>query len=197
MSAPVFTVDQFRKALLALLPRGRIWSRDSDGLQSLLVACWAASFQRSAARASNLLTDAFPTTTEELLTEWEDSLGLPDPCAGTNPTVTTRRAQVVARLTDTGGSSIAYYVAFAATLGYTISITEFAPSRFGRKFGTPFGGDAWAYAWQVNVPQITRTYLKFGDQFGAAFSSWDSTVLFCELKRIKPANTVLIFNYTS
>ena len=100
-------------------------------------------------------------------------------------------------MTDSGGSSVAYYTAFAARLGYEITITEFAPSRFGKKFGSAFGGNDWAYAWQVNMPQFTISHLKFGDLFGKTFAAWGDAVLQCELNRIKPAHTILMFNYES
>lgn len=197
MAVPSFSVADFRTALLALLPRGRIWSRDPDGMPWLLSNIWAATFQRSAARAANLITDAFPATATELLPEWEDTLGLPDPCAGEAPTIEQRRAQVVARLTDSGGASIPYFVAFVKTLGYDVTITEFAPSRFGKKFGGTFGGDDWAYAWQVNLPSFTITNRKFGDVFGEPYATWGSTVVQCELLARNPAHTTLIFNYSN
>ncbi|MGS0648893.1 YmfQ family protein [Komagataeibacter melomenusus] len=196
MVAPIFATSDFRTALLNLLPRGRIWSREPDGMPYQIAGVWAPTFQRSGQSAGGLIADAFPSTTANLLPEWEATLGLPDPCAGESPTVELRRAQVVARLTDNGGASVAYFIAFAATLGFDITITEFAPSRFGRKFGTPFGGDAWAHTWQVNAPQFTVTPLRFGNAFGEPFATWGSTVLQCELTARKPAHTILIFNYS-
>ena len=134
----------------------------------------------------------------ELLPEWESTLGLPDPCAGQQPTVLARRAQVVARLTGIGGQSVAYYVAQASSLGYSITVQQFAPSRFGRPFGSPFGNVDWAYAWQVTVAQYTVNQFRFGtDAFGEPFASWGSTVLQCELLASKPAHTILNFQYTN
>nr|WP_194299968.1 putative phage tail protein [Acetobacter musti] len=194
---PSFSVADFKKALLSLLPRGRIWSREPDGLPAQLMEVWAPTYVRQSARAANLIVDAFPATTTELLTEWQETLGLPDPCAGDNPTLAQQRSQIVSRLTDTGGCSEPYFISLAAALGYTITITQFTRSRFGRTFGTTFGGDAWSYAWQVNMPEFTISHLTFGDQFGKAFASWGDTVLQCEFERLKPAHTVLIFNYES
>ncbi|MBV1835665.1 YmfQ family protein [Acetobacter estunensis] len=197
MSLPSFSADAFRRALLTLLPRGRVWSREPDGIPSQIASVWAPTYERQSDRAANLLVDAFPATTTELLTEWQETLGLPDPCAGDNPTLAQQRLQIVSRLTNTGGCSIPYFVAFAASLGYAITITEFTPSRFGNKFGMTFGGDDLAYTWQVNVPNFSITRLTFGDQFGKPFASWGDTVLQCELTRVKPAHTVLLFNYES
>ena len=197
MALPSFSTADFRAALLRLLPTGRIWSREPGSMPYQLATVWAPTFQRNSARAANLITDAFPSTTVELLTEWEATLGLPDPCAGDGATIELRRAQVVARLTDSGGASKAYFIAFARTLGYDITITEFAPRRFGIRFGTPFGGDDWAYAWQVSIPSFSLTPRRFGDVFGEPYATWGATVIQCEFEARKPAHTILLFDYGS
>ncbi|GAN91777.1 bacteriophage tail protein [Gluconobacter frateurii M-2] len=197
MSAPDYQSGDFQAALLRLLPTGPIWSRSFGSLPSILTKIWGATFARNSSRAAQLLVEAFPSSTTELLTEWESTLGLPDPCAGLSPTIEQRRTQLVARLTDGGGSSPQYYIQFATALGFDISITEFAPGRFGRKFGRKFGGRDWAYAWQVNIPAFTIYHRRFGDPFGEPFANWGATVIQCELLSRKPAHTILTFNYGS
>jgi hypothetical protein len=102
---------------------------------------------------------------------------------------------VVARLTASGGQSIAYFKAVALALGYDITITQYSPSHFGRPFGLPFGGTAWAFAWQVNAPMFTINRLEFGGSFGTPFASWGNNVLQCELLRIAPAHATF-FSHT-
>ena len=188
--------DDFLVAFQALLPRGAVWPREPEAVQTRALAALMPTWSRLAARDENLLVDAFPATTTELLPEWEWSLGLPDPCAGEAPTIELRRAQVLARFTGLGGQSAAYYTAFAATLGYDIAITQFRPRRFGDPFGQPMNGVSWAFAWQVDAPQFTVTARKFGDAFGEPFATWGSTVLLCELQRLAPAHTVLMFSFS-
>ncbi|WP_454871799.1 YmfQ family protein [Paraburkholderia xenovorans] len=196
MPAPNYSAADYLSALQVHLPRGRVWPRDPDAQQTKVLAGFTPVFARLNARANNLLVDAFPPTTYELLPEWESTLGLPDPCAGEAPTTQQRVAQVVARLTATGGQSIAYYTAVAAALGYAITITQFVPSRFGKNFGTLFGGTAWAFAWQVNAPSFTVATLQFGGAFGSPFASWGNNVLQCELQRFAPAHTTVLFSYS-
>lgn len=186
----------FLQAFLKLLPRGRVWSRDLGTVQNNGLLGLNTIYETNTARANQLLVDAFPGTTFELLPEWEFTMGLPDPCAGPAPTIQTRRAQVVARLTATGGQSIPYFVALAETLGYQITITQFMPSRFGKRFGSPFGGTDWAHAWQVNAPTFTVNRLHFGDSFGVPFAFWTNNVLQCELLAVAPAQTILNFSYS-
>lgn len=196
MLAPNYSAADYLQALLALLPRGRVWPKDPDSQQVKVLSGFTPAFERLTGRANNLLIDAFPGTTYELLPEWESTLGLPDPCAGEAPTIQLRVAQVVARLTATGGQSIAYFKAIAAALGYAITITQFVPSRFGKPFGSLFGGIEWAFAWQVNAPTFTVTHAQFGGSFGTAFASWGNNVLQCELQSYAPAHTIVNFSYS-
>ncbi|PYD72884.1 YmfQ family protein [Novacetimonas hansenii] len=198
MAAPSYSVADFRTALLNMLPRGRIWSRDPDAMPYQLAGVWAPTFQRAAQAAGNLIADAFPGSTVNLLPEWEATLGLPDPCAGESPTIELRRNQVVARLTDNGGASVAYFIQFAAALGYVITITQFAPARFGMaRFGTRYYGAPWAYVWQVNAPAVTISSARFGAaQFGDRYRTWGNLVLECEIKARAPAHTTVLFNYS-
>ena len=183
MGAPAFSADDFRQALLRLLPQGAIWSRSPDALPSKLASIWGQTFKRNSQRGSDLLLETFPLTTAELLDEWEKTTGLPDPCAGSSPTVAQRRSQVIARLTDNGGSSIAYYVAFAEALGFDISITEFAPARAGLlRAGEPVSGADWAFVWVVNAPGFTvRYFVADAGSAGEPLTSWGDAVLNCEI----------------
>jgi uncharacterized protein YmfQ (DUF2313 family) len=118
---------------------------------------------RAAQQSYGLIADAFPATTNELLPEWEKSLGLPDPYLGPDLSIDQRRAHVAAKFTLRGGQTPAYFISVAAALGYTITIKQFAPFRAGRSHaGVPAGGAAWAFAWQVNAPLTTIQYFRAG-----------------------------------
>ncbi|MBN9096090.1 YmfQ family protein [Pandoraea pnomenusa] len=198
MPVPSLTVDDFLGAFQGLMPRGAVWPRDPDALQTRVFRGLNAVYAQNTARANNLLVDAFPGSTFELLPEWEATLGLPDPCAGVSPTVAERRAQVVARLAAVGGQSVAYFTQLAANLGYAVTIDQFAPFRFGQSpFGSQFGGDAWFFAWRVNAPSYSIRYFSFGvSGFGEPFASWGNNVLQCEVLAYAPAHTIPLFNYS-
>lgn len=180
MPAPLFLASDFAKALQNLLPRGRAWPQDADALQSKVIAGLAPTYARLAARDNQLIVEGFPGTTTELLPEWEESLGLPDPCAGLAPTIDERRDQVVARFANTGGQSAPFFIAYALTLGYVITITLNSPYRFGMPFGLPMYGEKWIFAWTVNAPMAASL----------------NNVLECEFERLKPAHTVVSFIYS-
>lgn len=196
MSAPQYSAADFLRAIQSLMPRGRVWPRSPEAVQTKVLAGLTKGYERQTLRCGQLLVDAYPETTFELLPEWEETLGLPDPCAGIAPTVAARRAQVVARLKAQGGQSVAYYIAFAAALGYTITITQYVPARAGvLRAGQPLNGNDWAHAWKVTSPTFTIHYAQAGIlSAGEPLSYWGDTVLTCELSAIKPAHSVLMFS---
>lgn len=198
MSKPAFTDDDFAQALRNLMPRGRAWNNDSTSVQAQAIATYAPSFRRSSDAALGLLTDAFPASTVNLLTEWESTLGLPDPCAGKAPTLQARRAQVKARFASTGGQSVQDFETFAAGLGYTVTVKEFAPFRVGAgTCGQQLGGEDWAYTWAIEAAQNTVTSFRVGSAAaGESLATWGNAVLECELASISPAHTILQFHYS-
>jgi uncharacterized protein YmfQ (DUF2313 family) len=198
MGAPILTADDFTNALLALLPSGKVWPRDLDSKVRAAMAGMSPTYARNLNSANGLLVDSFPLTTVQLLPEWEASLGLPDPCAGQSPTIEARRAQVVARFAGTGGQTKDFFIAYALALGYTITITEFAPFRVGfNAVGDPLYGPEWAYVWQINAPLNTIQWFRVSESaVGEPLAYWSNTVLECELNAVKPAHLVLIFSYS-
>jgi uncharacterized protein YmfQ (DUF2313 family) len=156
MLAPNLTSADYLRAFQANMPRGRVWPTEPDAEQTQVFAGLTQIYARNTARANHLLVDAFPGTTYELLPEWEATLGLPDPCAGGAPTIQQRRNQVIARLTNSGGQSIAYFVNFAAQLGYNVKIMQYTQARAGMlRAGDPCCGYAWNFAWKITAPLNT------------------------------------------
>lgn len=198
MTAPFYLAADYLAALQALMPRGRVWPRDPDAVQTQALSGLTPVYERQNARSNQLLVDAFPASTIELLPEWEETLGLPDPCAGASPTIAARRAQVVARIEARGGQSAAYFISFALALGYVITITEFVPARIGlARAGQPLNGPAWAHAWRVNAALHTVVRAQVGiSQAGEPLAYWSNAVLECELREVMPAHTILIFSYS-
>ena len=192
-----YTAADYRDAFLRCLPTGPIWPRDPDAVPSQVAGALFNCYAASGRAATALLVDAFPATADGLLPEWESTLGLPDPCAGPEPTLQQRRAQVVARLTDNGGASIPYLIAFARMLGFAITITQFAPARAGLfRAGQPAMGNAWAFTWQVNAGATTSTFFRAGaSAAGEPLQAFGNAVLQCELERLAPAHTVVLFSY--
>lgn len=196
--AYLYTAADYMAAFQSLLPRGRVWSRDPDTTLAATVAGLTEIYERTNARANDLIAEAFPATTFELLPEWEATLGLPDPCAGISPTIQQRRGQVLARFCGTGGQSAGYMINYAHSLGYIVTITQFTASRAGQsRVGQPMCSEAWTSVWMVNAPNNTVTRSRVGlSAAGEPLASWGNQVLRCELQAIAPAHTTLLFNFT-
>jgi len=194
------TATAYRSQLQALLPPGDAWPRRAEAVLTKLLAALAEELARVDARSDQLLGEALPESVLELLSDWERVVGLPDACsAELATTVAERRQDVVSILTQQGGSSRAWFIAFAARLGYEVEIDEFRPfvtgiSRCGDQL---LGGHAVRYSWRVRV--IGARYIPFrtgssqcGDSLGKISRAED---LECRLKRLKQAHTNLIVSY--
>lgn len=198
MPAPVLTSADYLRAFQALMPRGKVWPRVPDATQTMVLQGLSKTYERNTERANYLLIDVFPASTVELLPEWEATLGLPDPCAGEAPTIQQRRAQVVSRLSSTGGQSALYFMTLAEKLGYLVTVTNNAPFRAGQSSaGEPVGSLDWAHTWTVNAPINSPVRFAAGSSSaGEPLASWGNDVLECEIRANAPAHTILIFAYS-
>lgn len=194
----VFTALEIAVAISLLMPRGLAWNRDPGTVQQQLIQAMGDFYAQLQARADYLLTDASPAYTLELLPEWEATLGLPDPCAGAAPTIQQRRAQVLARVAAKGGASIAYLQAFAADLGFTVTVQGTRTAKCGQATcGQPMNGPAWAHAFVVSAPTYSVQYARAGQAVcGEPIATWANTVLECALRSVAPAHSIPIFQYT-
>lgn len=197
MSAPAFSVADFTGMMQRLLPRGYVWPRDPDAVQTQVLTGLAGTPKRLTDAAAALLVDAFPSTAVNLLPEWEETLGLPDPCAGEAPTIEGRQQQVVAKLSLPGGQSQAYFIALAAKLGYAgCTITQYAPFRAGRsRCIDPCGVTGWFFVWTFNIPTLPVSY------FNALSSCTDPLYTLdggddveCTIRNYAPAHTNVLFS---
>lgn len=190
------TTDDYLQQLQALLPQGPAWSREADAVLTKLLTAFAEEFSRVDSRIDALVNEADPRTTSELLTDWERVAGLPDLCTGIPETIAQRRELLVAKLTNIGGQSKAFYIALAAKLGYTITITEFKRWRVTSRVNEPLNDADWSYAWRVNAAQDTVRKFKVTGRVNEPLATWGNTALECVITKIKPAHTLVQFAYT-
>ena len=198
------TTDDYRAALFDLLPRGAAWPRNPAGVLGRFIAGLADNFMRLHGRSLDLLLrECFPGTAVELLDDWERALGLPDPCVTGGQTVAQRQAACVARLAGGFDPTKANFIAFAAGLGFTITIDTFRPFRAGwSSAGDALCGAAhsesdWRFWWRVNAPRYSVGHFTAGHSVaGDPLRSWGNQLLECSLTRLKPAHTEIIFSYS-
>lgn len=155
-----------------------------------------AALDGAQSTAAALLREADPRSAAAMFTDWERVAGLPDGCVAIGEqTAAQRRAALVARLTQLGGQTPAYFVGLAAALGYTITVTEFKPHTVLSAVNAPIYGTQWRYAWRVNAPAQTVTVFRVNGRVSDPLASWGNTILECVISRLKPAHTHVQFTY--
>ncbi len=195
------TEDSYRAQLLSLPPPGAIWPKDPSSRFFSLLGALGAVLAAAHNRLVELIDEADPRTTVEMLEDWERVLGLPDSCTPTttNLTLQERRDRVVQKLTLGGGQTPAFFIALAAQLGYAITIEEPRPFICGvSECGDPIGGTYTdRHYWRVRVPDPRVTYFRTGvSQCGDRLGELDRAEdLECILERAKPAQSRLLFSY--
>lgn len=192
--------ESYLSQLQSLLPPGAAWAREPDAVLTRLLAALAAEYGRVDSRAVGLVAEADPRSTRELLADWERVCGLPDSCSsGIATTLQERRATVVSRLTATGGQSIAYFEALIESLGYEAEIEEFRPfvCGLGHCGDTLNGPDTVRHVWAVRIlgPRVTRFECGVSQAGDSLCKISRAEDLECLLRRLRPAQTILIFSY--
>ena len=178
-----------------LRPRGPAWPAEDRFLDGQ-----AVELARVHNRALDLLDEADPRSSREMLADWEEQAGLPDDCsAGIATTLQERRAAVTAKLTSRGGSTIAFFEGIAAALGYAIEIAEFRPfiAGLGRCGDRLNGPPSVRFYLRIRVtgPRVTLFRAgasQAGDRLGKIARAED---LECRIGQVVPAHLSLIFSY--
>lgn len=161
-----------------LLPKGRAWRVTPDTVMGKLLAAFAEGAAAFDQRLLDLIEEADPRTTTEMVDAWERFVGLPDGCTGALTDIDDRRAAIWQKLTSQGGQSRSYFIEVAARLGYVVTIQVFEPLYCtGLCDGTVFD-ESWRFVWQVTVAGADS-----------------APVLECVLSRLRPAETVVFFTY--
>lgn len=175
--------ELYRDQFLALLPPGRIWpeSRDSS-FQALALALGYRLAEAHETLLRWFVQELDPRATIELLPEWEEALGLPDPCTPAAQTIQERRQRVVAALTVRPSPTLQYLRALAEALGYAGALLIESP---------PF-------SLTITVPNPRVTYARTGaSRCGDYLARYErASDLECVLQKQKPAHITLVFNYS-
>lgn len=187
---------QYFNMLMALMPRGLLWQHlQEDPIFVGLFESVAQEFALLHAREDDLRDEADIRTTYEMLPEWETAYGLPDHCSGDDLTLQERLATLYAKVTNKGGQRPQFYIELAASLGYTVTITEFEPFTVGSTVDELIYGESWQFAWQVNSPTETVEYLTIKSDVSTALANWGNEQLECAISRLKPDHTHVLFSY--
>lgn len=191
----------YEEQLVALLPPGRVWPVEAGSNLRVLLRMFGEGLVRVHNRVFDMIMESDVRTTNEMLTDWERVLELPDPdCVAAlgEQTFAERRNAVVEKFVRLGGASAQYFIDLALSLGFVISIREYGPDNTTTDLpsGITHGTTLWKYTWEVNAPlQSPRNFLVNVGRIQEPLRSWNNEILECFLLKFKPAHTNLIFVY--
>ena len=168
------------------------------GLLDAVLETFAGRLAEAEADAAALMDEVDPRQAVRLLPDFERVLG-PDPCGRDlgERTVEQRQRQAHQRWTARGGQSIPYFLSVADRLGVVIVIEEFWPSQAGvLRAGQPLVADGEQFTWRIRLPLISQWWFRAGQNTaGDPLGGYALSDIECELRRLKPAHTQLVFAY--
>jgi uncharacterized protein YmfQ (DUF2313 family) len=193
------TAEQVLAELLWLLPPSDDLARGAGSVFAGVLAGPAAAIADAEAQALAFATEIQPGSAAALLADYQRVLG-PDPCGRDLLALTPGdlQALVASRWTSRGGQSPGFYIALAASLGTTITITE------GTLFtaGASVAGDVLAiegdqFSWLITLPTTRLVdFIAGAAEAGDALGSFLSNLCECVIRQLAPAHTTPVFNYT-
>lgn len=188
--------DAYRQALFGLLPPGLFWNLGPNFRN--LIDARAQMLERVDLRGDDLLREMDPRTTYELLPDFERVYGLPDPCAPEALSVADRRAAVVAKITDAGLQTPAFFIQQAEAMGYVgTELQEFELCTCESDCEDLLCEEPWMHVFMLHLPVAPPALGatcdgSCEDYLGAP----PNTRIECLINRLKPAHTAALFNYT-
>lgn len=176
--------DDYKQQLQQLLPPGPAFDLELQPDIAALVAAFAPEFWRIDFALDGLQAELNPASVTQLLTDWEEYLGIPDACVVPgSQTVAERRQAVLNKMSATGAPQRAYYLRMATQTGIGIAIDEFRPARVGStNVGDFLYGDAWPWSWLASAPI---------DAYGTA----EAATLDCRLQLEAPEYTDVVLGF--
>lgn len=168
-----FMRDDYMSPAQQLLPNGPAWPRDPDTWMMKLVRAIAHTFSRVGRRARDLLREADPSSTKEMLPDWERALGLG--AVGDRPT---RLTAIASQLQGYGDPSKEHAEQIAADLGYLdAEVKYYSPLFTNDECGLDVHDVSWRHRLDIvahtrgsvldaelerRLAQITQTHLYRG-----------------------------------
>lgn len=195
MSRPASTILQSLRG--KIMPGWALGAR--GGVIDLILSAFADALASAEATAEALAAETDPRRASFLLADYERTLG-PDPCGRDRnaSTIEQRRLLAYQRWTARGGQSIAYFISVADALGVTITIDEFKPSRAGvLRAGHRLRPEGCQFVWRVNLPGLVsvRKFRAGASRAGHRLGAFEVSAIECVIRRMKPAHTIVVFNY--
>lgn len=189
------SIAQWTSSILAQMPRGVLWQRSTSLDLYKYTQGYASRLERAEASADNILLEMRPESTLQLLTDWEDYLGLPECIAEPSSNIEYRRYAVVEKYHRKGGLQAWNIQKLATDLGFTVEVDETFPHHCMRSCIYPLWEQKYRYILRVTVYGIPGAYMTCLDDVLTPLLTSDARVLECTLNRYKLGGLYYEFYY--
>jgi len=167
---------EFLSAILNLLPEGAAWAKFSGSNMYTALRALMRVYRRVSGRVTDYFSEAFVPTTNEMLPEWEATLGI---VPNDNETIAERQANATAKFIEVGGQSVEYFENVANSFGYTVTIVENTNFRCGTNSSVDLiPAENYVFYWHV-----------------VANSSANGSTMQSEIDEYAPAHTIVHWKF--
>lgn len=191
--------NQTQARLLARhMPDGAVWQNkfnDQSNLGKLIVGL-ATEYFRISVMIENIMREIDINQTNDLILDWQQSVGIPDACLPISGTLEEQRRDILLKLTNYGGiQTAAEFVALAALFGFTASLSNgVANGTFPLEFEVRFF-DSRKSAVHTIIVDLEESRAVFALDFPIEFTSGVLGIIECLFRQLAPANCQLLFRY--
>jgi uncharacterized protein YmfQ (DUF2313 family) len=192
------SINDHQFLLASHMPKGFFWEKSfdqEDDLGKLLLGL-ASEFLRFQELEAKLSTEINIKNTDELLEDWEKSVGIPNSCFDTNISTPERRSRVLQVFSKFGGVQTADdFIRVADFFGFDVII------KTGKKFGTfalafpiifSSSTKAATHTIFIELNQFLTESNQFALLFPLNFSIGGKDFLQCIFDKLAPANVKVI-----
>lgn len=206
-------LERYANVIKKLLPVGLAFEQVK---KHAIFSGLAGEFCRIEERATVLLNEIDPRTADELLSDWEKLLGIPDECTPADQDIAERRTQAAQKLGNIGGISKRFYEELGLLLGYEIEVDRITDFRVGRRrvghaltntqevrqimrvgtsrVETQLRTPGWIFFFTAKLPITAAEYFRVGShRVEEQLVVFSNELLQCTIRKLKPAHVGVIF----
>ena len=180
------------------LPDGKVWENkfNSDSNIGKLIVGLACEYLRLSYIIDNFLTEMDINQTNDLIKEWQVSVGIPTDCIGVGGTLEEQRRNILLQINNYNGIQTAQsFVDLAALFGFSAVVTNGVHNgTFPLAFPIRFFDNRKAAVHTILV-DLEESRFVFPLAFPLPFSSGVTGLIECLFNKLKPANCQILYRY--
>lgn len=207
--ATISVKEIYKRIVEDLWPTGLAWRqvREEGSFLNKMSCLLSSEVQRIDERIADLVREADPKTTFEMIDDWEEFLNIPDECTPEDydPSLFERRLRICQKLLTGGGQTAEFYILIAGQLGYdtdVLDVKDFKDFRVGssqvgdRLTNGSNPATGWAYTFAIVAPAtLIRKFTVSQSTVGERLVLVSNDELQCVIEKFKPAHTNVIFSF--